>query len=166
MEIYRPDHTSITSASCLTAGNGGCDRSVASLPTTGNHVVTFTPPAASTMTGGTFAVSTPLSYSFVVGDPAQVVAITRTGQTARYTFTGSASQLLRLNWTGATVSGGASVAVTVLKPDGTTLSTGSFLNAASGGFDIAALPVAGTYTVVFDPASAATMSASVTLVAR
>jgi len=74
--------------------------------------------------------------------------------------------LLRLNWAGAVVGNGATVAVSVLKPDGSTLTSSSFVNAATGGVDIASLPTTGTYTVVFDPTLAATMSASVSLVTR
>jgi hypothetical protein len=101
-----------------------------------------------------------------VGDPAQTVAITRPGQTARYTFSGTAAQLLHLGWSSAVVAGGATVFVSILKPDGTTLASGSFVNGASGGFDLPSLPATGTYTVVLDPSLAATMSAAVSLVTR
>ena len=164
--IYKPDGSSLTSLSCLTSGAGACEFSSASLPSTGTYSVVFTPPVASTISGGTFAISTPLAGTLVVGDPAQTIAITRPGQTARYTFSGTAAQLRRLNWSGTTVSSAATVTVTVLKPDASTLSSGSFTNGATGGFDIASLPSTGTYTVVFDPSLAATITAPVTLVTR
>jgi hypothetical protein len=142
-----------------------CDMAVVSLPSTGTYSMILKPPA-NILTAGTLAVSTPLAGTFVTGDPAQTVAITRPGQTARYTFSGTAAQLLWLNWSSATVQGAATVSVTVLKPDGSTLSSGSFVNAATGGMDIAALPSTGTYTVVFDPDLAATLSVSTALVTR
>lgn len=164
--VYKPDGNYIAWIYCYTSGTGSCDASYVNLPVAGTYAVVLVPPATSAITGGSIAISTPLAGSFVIGDPAQTVAISRPGQTARYTFAGAAAQLLRLNWTGTTVSGGASVAVTVLKPDGTTLSSGSFVNAATGGLDIAALPTTGTYTVVFDSAAAASMSAPISLITR
>ena len=112
------------------------------------------------------AVNIGAAGTFVIGDPAQTVAIARPGQTARYTFSGTVDQLLRLDWSSATVQGAATVSVSVLKPDGTTLSSGSFVNGATGGMNIAALPSTGTYTVVFDPSRAATMSTSSALATR
>ena len=164
--IYRPDGSSILTLSCYTSGTGSCDSSYLNLPVTGTYSVLITPPGTSAIAAGALAISTPLAGTFVVGDPAQTVALSRSGQTARYTFAGTAAPLLRLTWTGTTVSGGASVSVSVLKPDGTTLSSGSFLNGATGGLDIASLPTTGTYTIVFDPASAATMTAPVALLTR
>jgi hypothetical protein len=167
LSVYRPNGAWLAGYSyCGTAGAGTCETSIASLPSSGTYSVTFAPPAASSIVAGTFAISSPLAGSLVVGASAQTIAITRPGQTARYTFSGTAGQLLRLNWSGTTVTGGSSVSVTVLKPDATTLSSGSFVTGATGGFDIASLPTTGTYTVAFDPSSAGTLSAPVTLVTR
>jgi hypothetical protein len=164
--LYRPDGTSISSLTCLTAGAGACETLVASLPSTGTYIALFTPPATSSVTAGTIAFSTAATGTVVVGDPAQSIAVARPGQTARYTFSGTSAQLLRVNWSSTAVSSGATVTVTVLKPDGSTLSSGSFTNGATSGLDIASLPTTGTYTVVLDPSMAATFSASVTLVTR
>ena len=162
--LYGPTGSAVMSPGCVTGS--GCEALLASAPSTGAYSLIVTPPGASTIAGGTFALSTALAGTFVIGDPAQAVAITRPGQTARYTFSGTAAQLLRINWTSAVVSDGSSVRVTVLNPDGSTLTLSSFLNGANGGLDIPSLPTSGTYTVVFDPAYAATMSASVSLVTR
>jgi hypothetical protein len=164
--VYRPDGGSLTGATCYTSGAAACEASSASLPVTGTYIASFTPPAASSITGGTFAISTPVSGTLIIGDPAQPIVVSRPGQTARYVFSGTAAQALRLNWTGATVSSGAFVAISVVKPDGTNLSSGSFANGATGGLDIATLPAAGTYTVVFDPTTAATFSAPINLQTR
>jgi hypothetical protein len=133
---------------------------------TGTYSLVLTPPPSRSITGGTFALSTPLAGVFVVGDPAQTVAVTRPGQTARFTFAGTAAQLLRLNWAATSITGATTVFVSILKPDGSYLAASSFGNGATGGTDIPALPASGTYTVVFDPPSAAAMTASVTLVTR
>ena len=166
MTIYSSIGQNFGGATCTTSGAGACEAVVASAPVTGTYTLVLMPPAASAITGGTFALSTPATGTLVANDPTQVVSVARPGQTARYTFAGAAGQLLRLNWSGAVVSSGASVAVSVLKPDGSALSNSSFVNGATGGLDLASLPVAGTYTVVFDPSLAATFSTSASLATR
>lgn len=165
VRLYRPDGTAITTPSCPSSSSA-CEILVASLPSTGTYVALFTPPTTSSITAGTAAFSTAASGTFVVGDPAQTIAVSRPGQTARYTFSGTSGQLLRLNWTSAVVGSSATVAVSILKPDGSPLSSSSFLNGATGGLDIASLPSSGTFTVVLDPSNAASFSASVALVTR
>lgn len=164
MALLTPSGSAFGTTNCLTSS--GCETSSASLPATGTYIVTFTPPVDRTITGGTFAISTPVAGTFTIGDPAQTVTVSRTGQTARYTFSGTSAQLLRLNWSSTSITGGTSVAVTVLKPDGTSLGTSSFGSGATGSYDVPSLPTTGTYTVVLDPATAATMSASMSLVTR
>lgn len=170
LNVYRPDGTSIAGGSCSTSTpGGGCEIAMpSSLPSTGTYSIVLFPPAGRRIVSGSLAVSTFAPGTFVVGDPSQVVAIARPGQTARYTFAGAAGQLLRLGWSGASVSvtNANSIAVSVLKPDGSTLVTSSFGNGGTGSVDIPSLPAAGSYTVVFDPSYAATMSASVNLVTR
>ena len=166
INIYGPTGSTALSLSCSTSGAGACDGVISSAPSAGTYSMVITPPSASAISGGSFALSTALAGTLIVGDPAQTIAITRPGQTARYTFSGAAAQLLHLGWSSAAVSSGATVFVSILKPDGTTLASGSFVNGASGGFDIPSLPATGTYTVVLDPSLAATMSAAISLVTR
>ena len=170
LSVYRPDGAYVAGASCYTAtAGGGCKVNMpATLPSTGTYSITVAPPAGNLIAGATLALSTPASGTLVVGDPSLAVSIARPGQSARYTFNGGAGQLLRLNWTGATVSipGTSVVAISILKPDGGTLTTSYFGNGATGGVDIPSLPATGTYTVVFSPSNAATMTAPATLVTR
>jgi hypothetical protein len=166
MTLFGPAGQSLTTANCSTNGVGACEAFIASAPATGSYVMVLLPPNSSSIAAGTFAISTPVAGTLAVGDPAQNVAITRPGQTARYTFSGTAAQALRLNWTSAIVTSGAAVAVAVLKPDGSVLDSASFLTGGSGGKDLPALPLSGTYTVIFDPSLSATMSASISLAPR
>jgi hypothetical protein len=64
------------------------------------------------------------------------------------------------------VTGATSVSVSVLKPDGGTLTSGSMVNGTSNFINVPSLPSDGSYTVVFDPPSGATFSASVGLITR
>ena len=163
--LTAPSGYSLATFNCSNAGAGNCDYPFLNL-SAGSYALVVAPPYSVLLTGGSLQLSTPATGSFVVGNPAQVVAVTLPGQVARYTFSGTAGQLLHLNWSSTSVSGGSSVAVSVLNPSGGTVSSSSFTDGATGGFDIASLPSTGTYTVLFDPAAAATMSASVSLVTR
>lgn len=162
--LYNPAGTSVMSPTCGTSF--GCDAVLAAAATTGIYTLIVSPPGGNAISSGTFALSTQETGTFVIGDPAQTLAINRPGQTARYTFDGTAAQTLRLNWASVAVSGTAIVGVSILKPDGTTLTNSSIANGVSGGVDLPALPTTGTYAVVFDPQSAETMSASISLVTR
>ena len=162
MWVNSSSGSNIASVNCFVGSN--C-RIVLTAPAVGNYSVLMRPPAGAIISAGSIGISVPVTGTFVIGDPAQTVAITRPGQSARYTFSGTSAQTLRLNWSSVTVGSG-SISVSVLKPDGSTLSTGSFTNGANSGMDIASLPTTGTYTVVFDSSSAQTMSASIALVTR
>lgn len=155
----------VFSNTCFTSA-AGCETFMPSAPVSGDYSLVVIPPASSSIVGGTVALSTPLSGSFVIGDPPQVLAITRPGQTARYTFAGTAGQLLRINWTSPLITGSPSSGVFILKPDGTNLSTTSMPNGTSGGLNVPSLPASGAYSVVLDPPSAATLSASMSLVTQ
>lgn len=165
VSLHAPDGSLLASASCATSGAASCE-AVANLTTTGKHAIVVSPPSASLITAGALSVSTPATGALVIGDPAQTVTIARPGQTARFAFSGTAAQLLRLSWSGASVSSGSTVTVSVLKPDGSTLNSSSLGNGATGSLDVTALPTTGTYTVVFDPSVAGTLSVPVTLATR
>jgi len=160
-----PPTGNASTGSCATSNGGTCEK-VLTLGATGTYSVMLQPPANATLTGGTMTLSTPVGGTLVINDVPQSVAITRTGQTARYAFSGTAGQLLHLAWTSTVISGGGSGNVSVLKPDGSSFNNAALSNGVSGGLDLAALPSTGTYTVVFDPYNAATMSANVTVSTR
>jgi hypothetical protein len=85
--------------------------------------------------------------------------LTVPGQRARYTFGGTAGQLLNLGVSGVSITNSN---VSILKPDGTTLALAT-IGTGGGSVDPAALPVTGTYTVVVDPWNVYTGSMTLTL---
>ncbi|MGB9146788.1 MAG: hypothetical protein WCC14_13260, partial [Acidobacteriaceae bacterium] len=141
------------------------------LPTTGSYTLVIAP--ANNGTGSATAVLslfaeqslsvTPIS----AGTTGTVVTINTPGQEADLTFSGTAGQqasLLLANSTfPANVPGsGASLNVSILNPDGSTLTSATF----SSGYMFlspATLPATGTYTVVIAPVAGATGSVSVAL---
>ena len=164
--IYKPDGSTLASGSCTPSSSGSCDYSTVNLPSTGTYVVMLAPPFASIVNAGTIAVSTPVAGTFVVGNAAQTVSISRAGQTARYTFSGTSGQTLKVTYSSVSIAGGASLPVTVLNPSGGTLTTASVANGGNSSFNLATLPTTGTYTVVFDPPSGTTMSGSFSVVTQ
>ena len=86
------------------------------------------------------------------GGQAVTVTTATAGQNARLTFSGTLNQKVSIKTTSTAITSGT---VYLLKPDGTTLASGAFTT--SGAFvDTTALPVAGTYTILLDPAGTAT----------
>ena len=157
--VYRPDGVQFGGAiGCYTSNPGGsCQVNLSNLPQTGSYSLILVPPATSTLSA-TLTVSRDLTGTLANNTP-QNVSIARQGQNARYTFSGTAGQLIGLEMTQlATVPARQVVYMTLLKPDGTTLvSTNS--GSSDGAVLSATLPTTGTYTV-FDPNFGATASLS------
>jgi YD repeat-containing protein len=152
--LNRPDGTQLA-----TAGNSfnGGDLHIASLPVTGTYTFLFVP--AGSYTGSVaLALSQDLQAGTIVAGGGSVpVNITRAGQRARLSFSGTAGQRLSLGIAGPTVA----ATYTVSNPDGTTL-TSSFLGQDSS-LDLPPLPVTGTYGILIDPDLAKTGRMTLTL---
>ena len=130
----------------ISTGGGSLDPTTV-LPATGTYTALVDP--AGSYTGSmTLTLSSPLSGTITLDGAAVPTSLTRIGQTARYSFTGTAGQWISLGMTAVTIP---SSIVTWLKPDGTTLTTRSVGTAGGGMEPSGALPVTGTYTIVVDP---------------
>jgi len=131
------------------------------LPATGSYTVLIDPSGNGTgqATVNLYNV-VDVTGTLTLGGPAVNVSITVPGQNASYTFSGTTGQQATVRVSGSTVS---CVTVTLLKPDGTSLtstfSCGSTINLATQ-----TLPVTGTYTVTVNPngASIGSLNLSVT----
>jgi len=167
LSILKPDGTPLVST---TVGTSGGDLDTEPLPETGTYIVVVDPGESSFKPEATTAslaltLTEPVTGTITVdGSPAPVI-LNRPGQNARLTFEGAAGQRVSLGVsevsfnTGGAVSGGK---VAILRPDGTTLASGSI---STGGNDIDTepLPDTGTYTIVVNPPGVLTVSLSLTL---
>ena len=160
-------HTSMT-AYQFTADSGatisssemnGSSVDLVELPVTGTYTIFFDPLA--TYTGSfTITVSSELEGTIVPQGSAVPVAITRAGQNARYTFSGTAGQSVSLQLSNVTIRSGYA---SILKPDGSPLGQPiSFAYAGAVG-DAQVLPTSGTYAVLIDPELSYTGSAKLAL---
>jgi hypothetical protein len=160
VSINKPDGTRLVAPVAVASGNSSIDS--ATLPVTGTYTVVIDPfqTATGTVTLTLSDVAADVTASATLGGPAVTVTTTSAGQNARVTFTGAAND-------GVVVKLGpgncCSVAVRVLKPDGTTLA-GPLTFTTAGGSLYTKLPVAGTYTVLIDYVASAVGSVTVQLI--
>ncbi|MGC4062294.1 MAG: hypothetical protein QM749_16175 [Aquabacterium sp.] len=146
VQVYKPDGTSLTSCSSYSTG-GNCNLTI--LPTTGTYIVRVSPPGTSSATA-TLTLSSEVTGTLVANAAASTFSTTRIGQDARYSFSGTAGQNASVVTSGSTFASAGYV--TIYKPDGTSLNSGSF----GGTITLTNLPVSGTYTVFVDPYAATT----------
>lgn len=158
ISVLKPDGTTLLAPTFtwLSAGNALLD--VPILPGAGTYTLFVDPPAVNTGSL-TLLLSSEIVGSLALDGPAYVVSVTRAGQNARLSFAGTAGQRVSLGLTGITIP--CCTAVSILKPDGTTLASTVF--GASGTLDAPVLPVTGSYAVFVDPPGVTTGNATVTL---
>ena len=158
VRIIKPDGTNLFNPTSL-SGNWFVDAQT--LPVTGTYTIVIDP--NSTFTGSMnltlHNVPADVTGTITAGGPAVTVTTTTPGQNASLTFTGTAGQRISLDITNVTLT---SSALTLRKPDGTTLFSGSI---GTGGrfFDTVTLQTTGTYTILVDPAALAVGSMTLTL---
>jgi hypothetical protein len=163
VSITKPDGTTLVSATTITSTGGFIDVKV--LPVTGTYTILVDPQSAATgsVTLTLYDVPADVVTTITFGTSATVTATTP-GQNAKATFAGTAGQRVAVRVSSVTIgtSTTGSVKVSLLKPDGTTLKSVT-LGTSGGAIDATLLPVSGTYTILVDPQSSATGSATLTL---
>lgn len=133
----------------------GASVDLVELPVNGTYTIFFDP--LSTYTGSfTITVSSELSGEIVPQGSAVPIAITRAGQNARYTFSGTGGQAVSLQLSDVTIRSGY---VSILKPDGTPLGKPASFAYTGTVVDAQVLPASGTYAVLIDPELSYTGSA-------
>jgi YD repeat-containing protein len=155
--VYRPDGTVLTSQN-VPFPSWAIDMNP--VPVTGTYTIVVAPNGSAT--GNiTLTLSQEVTGSLSVGGAALPLSISRPGQRARITFTGTAGQRLDLGLTGSTLS---SAVASVLKPDGTVHGAAQTFGTGDNALDtLPALPVSGTYTILIDPNNANTGNVTLTL---
>ncbi|PPU91603.1 hypothetical protein XalbCFBP2523_14075, partial [Xanthomonas albilineans] len=144
------------------AANNGCQVNLSSLKA-GTYSAVMSPPTNGNQTMKfTATLSSDLADSLTLGT-AKAVSLTRRGQNARLSFSGTAGQQgLTLQVSGqSTVPTARGVYYTVYAPDGSQLNSASIT--ASGSVNLSKLPTTGTYMVFVDPGYGETASASLLL---
>jgi len=157
VRIMKPDATQLTSTFT-------CGASIfiepQQLPVNGTYTIEIDPSGGGTGSATTNAYNvTDVSGSVTINGSAFALTTTVPGQNANITFSGTASQLATVRVASSTYS---CVTVTLLKPDGTSLTS---VFTCGGTFNLSqqTLPVTGTYTIKVDPNSSSIGSANVSV---
>ena len=167
VSVLQPDGSTST-ASALCWGNGSnCNLVLTNLPTTGTYLLYIAdnyqgsnyPP----ITGGTVTLSSDKTATLTSGTAYSLSL--RSGQNGRLKFAGTAGQPATIRFENMTTTpANQNVAVTMLKPDGTTLTTAVNGSSSTNGsvIYVANLPTTGNYTVIVAPAAGAVTTMSMT----
>jgi YD repeat-containing protein len=160
--VYQPDGTLLTSGSTYYGSGAGTagTLTLSNLPASGTYRVRLLP--ASGATGSiTAALTQEITGTVAIDGAATPVSLV--GQNGRFTFAGTVGQWLGLGITGlSTAPSGKSITVSVLNPDGSSL-TACSSSAANSSCQLPALPASGTYAVLVSPDSAANASLNLLL---
>jgi hypothetical protein len=159
VSMLKPDGTLLISTSIGTGG-GSVDPTT-SLPTSGTYTVVVDPAGLSTG-NMTLTLTSPLTGTVTLDGASLPISLTKPGQTARYTFSGTSGQWVSIGFTSVTI---AFSTVTLLKPDGATLASNTIGTAGGGLEPPSTLPTTGTYTIVVDPSGTNTGNITLTLMA-
>ncbi|MEV6522463.1 hypothetical protein AB0M43_11010 [Longispora sp. NPDC051575] len=157
--LRRPDgSTLVQNVSC----GASCFLDTRVLPDTGTYSLLVDPEIAAVggITAQVYDVPADVAVSTSPGGGPKPVAVTTVGQNAVVSFTATAGQVVTVAVTGATF--GPSTGYVLRRPDGSTL-TSKTSGGANTTFASVTLPVAGVYTLLIDPATAATGTATVTV---
>ncbi|MBI3150062.1 MAG: IPT/TIG domain-containing protein [Betaproteobacteria bacterium] len=147
--VYQPNGASLYT----TYANQAFSADFPVLPATGTYTL-LVQPAGSSSSSVTLALSNDLTGTLPVDGSSQMFSTTRAGQNGRYTFAGSAGQIVGIEIGAVSF---ANVTVELRQPSGATLVTKT-VNSSGGSIAPRALPVTGTYTVFVNPSAASTGS--------
>ena len=165
VSILKPDGTALVAPVSFGTSGGFVDAKL--LPVSGAYTIVVDPQSSATGSATVTLYDVPPDGAAAIapGGPAVGVTTTVPGQNARLAFSGQAGRRVSLRLTNVTIgtSSGASAKVSILKPDGTALVAPDFFGTSGGWVDKVTLPTTGTYTILLDPQSTATGSATATL---
>jgi YD repeat-containing protein len=146
--VLNPDGTTLMSNTMY--GGGSFTLGPIALQATGTYTLVFSP-SQGYLTTGTATASVWLfneQTGFIMSGIPATITINTPGQTDALTFNGTAGKLASVQLANNTF--GSYEAVTILNPDGTTLIS-SYTAGGSFSMGPIALPVTGTYILVFSP---------------
>ena len=158
VSVVRPDGRTLVAP--LLVGTFGGFVDAVELPLTGTYtiLVDYQGAATGSATVSLHAVPADVADTIDFGSP-KTVTTTVPGQNAVLTFAGTAGQRAAVR-----ISGGCcTTRVSLLRPDGATLSSLTSFASFEGFIEPVALPTSGTYTILVDPDAAATGSVTISL---
>jgi Subtilase family len=158
LSILKPDGSALTPKVYVGSSGGFFD--TRTLPTTGSYTILVDPLAGyfGSMTVTLYDVPADVGGPIAPGGAASPVSVSSPGQDGRLTFSGQTGQRISIKLSSVTIS---SSYVYLLKPDGSTLGSKTYVGVSGSFAEPRTLPVTGTYTILVDPQGAATGSMTV-----
>jgi hypothetical protein len=143
-------------------GTGGGWGDPVTLPATGTYKIHAQANGVNTgnIVVSLFIVPADVTSSVTAGGPATTVTTTIPGQNAKITFAGTAGHGAMVQVSASTISG----TVKLLRADGTTQLASASVTSTGGLIDTTTLPATETYTVLLDPKTFGTGTASVKVI--
>ncbi len=160
LRVLDASGASVASQYCYASTNG-CQVNLSNL-VGGTYTVVLSPPSEGDQTMQfTATLSTDLADNLPL-NTAKAMSLTRRGQNARLSFSGTAGQALTINVSGqSTEQANANVYYTVYAPDGSRVN--SMVIQTDGALTLSNLPLTGTYQLLMDPYYGETASAQILL---
>jgi subtilisin family serine protease len=159
VSLLKPDGAILGGNSYISIFGGFLD--TRALPSAGTYTILVDPQAAATgsMTLTLYDVPADAAGTIAFGGLSPTLTMSTPGQNASATFAGQAGQRASVKLA-TTVS---SAYVSILNPDGTVLTSNTYVGPSGGFLDPKTLPTSGTYRILIDPQGAATGSMTLTL---
>jgi hypothetical protein len=161
VNIYNPDGTLLASVGASFSTPTYIDATT--LPATGTYSIMLAPIASGTASATFTLIDVAPEYinTIIPGGSSVTATMTTAGQNARLTFSGTAAQIISLRITGVTIGG--TTPVNIFNPNGTPFLSFNINTSSGGWLDGTTLPSTGTYTIVVDPTTTNTGSATLAL---
>lgn len=159
LTLYNPDASQAAGTSLCGQSNGGFQE--VHLTQSGSYTLFVDPQGASTGSA-TIAISTDVTGTISSGEDT-LVTITTPGQNAQITFSGTSGQQATVSIANATFSGCYSAFLSLLNPDGSTLTSSVMCGGGGLALSTIALPSTGTYTIFLAPQNGNTGTVDVQL---
>jgi hypothetical protein len=160
VSILNPDGSVLTPNTYVSPSGGFLDPKA--LPTSGTYKIVIDPQAAAT--GSTtltlYDVPPDVTATISPGGASLSVTASTPGQNARITFDGQAGRRISLKLTATMI---ANAYVSIMNPNGSALSSNTYVGTSGGFVDTKVLPATGTYTILVDPQGAAIGSTTLAL---
>ena len=158
--IYKPDGSVLTSINGFLGSSPFIEPQT--LPSTGTYSIVVNPQGTGTgsITLTLYNVPADVSGSITIGGSAVSVTTTVPGQNGQLTFSGTSGQQVTVHITGSTMG---NVAVSLLRPGGSTMTTTNSFWASSFNLTTQTLDSTGTFSVRINPPGTSTGTMNVTV---
>lgn len=162
--MKKPDGSTLAAATFVSSSGAFIDTQV--LPATGTYNIFVNPQGSNTgsVTLTLYDVPADVTGNIVAGGPPVTVTTTVPGQNGVLSFNGTAGQRITVNIGGVNMTGGNGyLNVAINKPDGSQLVASNFITSGGAFINTQTLPATGAYSILVNPQTSNTGTATFTL---